>query len=120
MAKKGKYTDKEYDVIDRYKKENQKLKEQISKLRKQLSRIDLDRYNNIKDLIDQTEKEEPVVEEQKKDQENAWLCFNCEADSLRMVTFERRDGIFYYRKCNNCNHRTKTKKITPETKPGPS
>jgi hypothetical protein len=122
MARKGKYTDREHDIIDKYKKENQKLKEQISKLRKQISRIDLDRYHNVRDLInhyESTEKNEtsPTQEEEIK---KLWHCFQCDSDYLRMVTFERRDGIFYYRKCNTCNRKTKLKRLTKDTKLGPA
>lgn len=121
MARKSKYTDREQDIIDKYKRENQKLKEQISKLRKQISRIDLDRYENIKNLINQDEASEKQSTQEVGDSEikKLWHCFHCDSDHLRMVTFERRDGIFYYRKCNSCNHRTKTKRLTKDTKPGP-
>lgn len=121
MARGRKYTEKEYDLIDRYKRENQKLKEQISKLRKQISRLDLGRYSTIKELIEKHEAAQTEVEQQphKEQLKKLWECFECRSDVLRMITFERRDGIFYFRKCNSCGHRTHTQKLNKDTKMGP-
>lgn len=119
---RSKFSDRENTLIDKYKKENARLKEQISKLRKQISRLDLDRYQNIKDLVDQFEsaKAEDEKLEHAEQIKKLWECHNCHEDYLRMVTIERRDGVFYFRKCGHCNNRTETKKLTKDTKPGPT
>ncbi len=121
MGRSGRYSDHENDLIDRLKRENAKLKEQISKLRKQLSRIDVDRYQNLKELVDRFEQAEVAEQKQshKEEIKKLWECFECRQDYLRMVTFERRDGVMYYRKCNSCGHRTKLQKLTKDTKDGP-
>jgi len=112
----------EHDLVDRLKHENQKLKRQISQLRKQLSRLDLTKYNNIKELVDKQESEdkEEAKQEHQEQIKKIWECFECRNDCLRMVTFERRDGVFYYRKCNSCGHRTELKRLTADTKIGPT
>ena len=112
----------EHDLVDRLKHENQKLKRQISQLRKQLSRLDLSKYNNIKELVDKQESEdkEEAKQEHQEQIKKIWECFECRNDCLLMVTFERRDGVFYYRKCNSCGHRTALKRLTADTKIGPT
>lgn len=112
----------EHDLVDRLKHENQKLKRQISQLRKQLSRLDLTKYNNIKELVDKHELEDKREAQQEHQEQikKLWECFECRSDYLRMVTFERRDGVFYYRKCNSCGHRTALKRLTADTKMGPT
>ena len=118
---KTKRSSSDFDQIDKLKHENQKLKRQISQLRKQIARLDLSRYTNIKELVDKYEHEDQ--EEKKKEHKDQikklWECFQCRSDHLRMVTFERKDGVFYFRKCNSCNHRTKLKRLTSDTKEGP-
>lgn len=111
----------EYDIVDKLKHENQKLKKQISQLRKQLARLDLNRYSNLKELVDKHELEdqEEKKTEHKEQIKKLWECFECREDHLRMVTFERKDGVFYFRKCNSCGHRTKMKRLTADTKEGP-
>lgn len=111
----------EYDLIERLKQENKKLKQQISQLRKQLSRIDLDRYQNLRDLIIKYDKleDQEAMKDAIEDLKEVWKCFECKEGYLMMMTYERNDGVHYFRKCNNCSHRTKMQKLTSKTKPGP-
>jgi hypothetical protein len=112
----------EHDLVDKLKHENQKLKRQISQLRKQLSRLDLNKYANLKELVDKQELEDKHEEKQKHQEQvkKLWECFECRNGHLLMLTFERRDGVFYYRKCNSCGHRTQVKKLTADTQAGPT
>ena len=109
-----KYTDKEYDMLDKLKHENAKLKKQVSSLRKQLQRVDLDRYENLKDLIHKHYNEdlgERIAEEREK-LKKQWECNHCGTGFLKIYTINRFDGLVYYRKCTDCSNRTKVKPYT--------
>lgn len=93
--------------------ENQQLKKKVSSLRKQLARIDLDRYDTIKEMI-----QEHYVEE-KADQGKAilenlkktWACKSCEDGFLEIFVYNRGGSTWYYRICSNaplCMNRTKS------------
>lgn len=73
MARNKKYNDKEYDLLQRLKHENEKLKKQNKRLKKQLQRIDIDRYENLKDIIYkhyQEDAEEQLKKEKKKNEKD--------------------------------------------------
>jgi DNA-directed RNA polymerase subunit RPC12/RpoP len=114
--------DKELGLLDKLKHENKVLKKHVASLRKQLQRIDIDRYENIKEIIHKHDSGEhsddlkPHEESLKK----IWECFECSGGVLQLTVLNRRDGEFYYRKCNNCNHRTKLKPFTKDVKNGPN
>lgn len=108
--------DKEHTRLQRALKENEKLKRQISKLRKVIARIDLDRYENLREMILQHEEENQIeVAVQKKQKEaEKWKCFECGEGTMRMKIFETRAGARYYRKCDNCPNRTKAQNYTKD------
>jgi len=94
--------------------ENQKLKRTISSLRKQLARIDLDRYDSVKEIIEQyyqedrAEEGKAVLETLKKQ----WSCKECEDGTMEIYVFNRAGGTFYYRICSSapiCTNRTLAK-----------
>lgn len=95
--------EKEYDELQQLKHENKKLKRQNARLRKLLDRVDLGRYEEVK--------EEETVE-----RDEAWRCFDCGKGTLRLKTFELRDGMRYYRECDVCEKRTKVQRYTKEVK----
>jgi Zn finger protein HypA/HybF involved in hydrogenase expression len=110
--KRRKYNNKEQDELQKYKRENDKLKRQVSSLRKQLAKIDIGRYENLQDMMQKFDAQE-VKENQENDireQEKKWKCHNCSDGVLRLKVFERQDGIMYFRKCDNCDNRTELKK----------
>lgn len=93
--------------------ENQQLKRTISSLRKRLARIDLDRYDTIKEMIQEHYKEEKadqgkeILENLKK----TWACKKCEEGYLEIFLYNRGDSTYYYRICSNapdCLNRTKS------------
>jgi hypothetical protein len=114
------YNDKEYAELERLKHENQKLKRQVSALRKQISRLDVDRYNNVKELLEKQANDDAYeyVHKEKQKAEQQWRCYSCGSGVLRTKRMHRRDGSFYYRKCDNekCTNRTNTKPIPPDGK----
>lgn len=111
---RNKYSDREYSELDKLKQENKQLKKRVESLRKQISRLDIDRYNNIKELVNKYNEEdnkEQFKAEQKKLKQR-WECHECRNGFLVLTILNRRDTTMYFRKCNNCNHRTKLKKYT--------
>lgn len=112
--KRRKYSDSENDRLQRLSNENKKLKQQIAQLRKQISRIDVDRFQNLKDLLDSQDREEQQ-EAAREHEAKLWECWDCKKDLLKLVVMERRDGVFYFRRCS-CGRRTKTQKYTDKVK----
>lgn len=111
MSVRRKYTNKERDELQILKHENKKLKKQVSTLRKQLSKLDIDRYENIKDIVARHHQEDvnDKLLEEKKKLKKKYKCFDCEEGVLELKSFSRMDGLFYFRKCTDCNNRTKMK-----------
>ena len=108
--------DAELTAVQKLRHENDRLKKQISKLRKQLSRIDIDRYTNLKEMIEAHtsqdeayDKTEELLQLKKK-----WICHSCGEDYLRVVIVPRADGMFYFRRCISCQYKTKLKKSDSE------
>lgn len=94
--------------------ENQQLKKQVSSLRKQLARIDLDRYSTVKDMIeehyegDKLAQGKEILENIKKQ----WACKECHDGTMEIFIYNRADQTWYYRICSNapdCTNRTLAK-----------
>lgn len=111
--KRQKY-DKEYDLLDRMKHENQKLKKENARLRKELSKFNISHFEHLKDLVDQQTAEElnPKLKSNRQKEKEKWNCFQCQEGTLKIIIINRKDGPHYFRKCNNCTHKTKMKKYT--------
>ena len=95
--------------------QNKALKREIASLRKQLARIDLDRYSHIKDIIEKSYQMEEELEgleilEKLKD---AWKCYECMRGYMEIMLYNRPDSTWYSRQCTNCSHRTKSQRYTP-------
>ena len=119
--KRRKYADGEQDQVQKIRSENKRLKLQISQLRKQLSRVDLDRFQNIKELLDSQDKEEHDIAAEAKNKTLAeqWKCWKCDSGHLRLIIIDRRDGPHYSRNCDYCKNRTRMKKYHDKVKDGP-
>lgn len=113
MGKSRNY-DREYDLLDKLKKENAQLKRDYAKLRRQVDRLNLDndRYRTLKELVHKQAKEEQKSAKTRKD----WTCFDCGKGTMKLHLLIRRDGTYYYRLCSlsECGNRTKLKKHTSE------
>jgi len=105
--KNRKYCNNEIDLLQRLKSENKRLKRIVSNLQKQLSRIDLDRYENLKELVDKQYRED-----MKQSEKDKWKCYHCPTGQLKILIINRHDGTKYLRKCSNCSHRTKIQDYT--------
>lgn len=101
--------DKEWSDRQKILNENKKLKKEVASLRKQLARTDLDRYSYVRDIVQEhlaEEKEEQTTTQMLQSMKNEWQCHDCGIGFLEIHLYNRPDGTFYYRKCNNCPHRT--------------
>jgi hypothetical protein len=115
---KARINSRGYTLEQQLKKENQQLKQQISQLRKQLARVDLDRYDTVKEIIEQHYQQEKA-EQGKEILENlkkTWACTECGDGHLEIFIYNRGNETFYYRICSNapgCMNRTKSQKYDP-------
>jgi hypothetical protein len=109
---KNRNCDKESSLLDRLKHENKKLKRQLAVLRRQLEQVDVNKYNNLQQLVKKQEKEDRQAADEKKRIKlmNKWRCFECNEGALKIVIINRLDGVFYFRRCDKCNKRTKLQK----------
>lgn len=105
--------DNELKETRRLKLENQKLRKEVSSLRKQLSRIDLDRHHNIKEILEEEQQNTSNSSKNNLDElKHRWECHTCHNDYLRLTIVRRIDGIFYFRRCPACLYKTRLKKFT--------
>ncbi len=98
--------------------ENQRLKKQLAQLRKQLARVDLDRYENIKEIIQKHYQDERAQEGQDilDRLKEEWKCRECQNGYLEIFTYNKMGNTWYYRVCSNssnCKHRTKPQPYSP-------
>lgn len=115
MAKsRTKRGDKELDQLDRLKQENKKLKRELARYRKIVDRFDLDRYEHIKEILQEEDKRLKHAEFKKL--EKAWRCHDCQAGILRLRVIDRRDGTYYNRVCDGCGKRTSFQRYTKNVK----
>ena len=113
---KARRGDKEFSREKRLIHENRILKRQVSSLRKQLARLDLDRYSSAKEAIEQSYQEDrqqegrDILDRLKQE----WRCKEPGCDGyLEIILYNKIDSTWYYRKCNGCPHRTKSQKYNP-------
>jgi len=109
----------EFSMEDRLKKENKLLKRENSRLRKLLSRVDLERFSYLEEVIKKQREEDKLLKNKKRreKQREKWRCSSCGKGYLVPRLMTRRNGDFYYRVCNNdvCKNRTKSQKVTKDT-----
>jgi HPt (histidine-containing phosphotransfer) domain-containing protein len=117
---KSKRSDKEYTREQRLVQENRLLKRQVSSLRKELARVDLDRFKNLKETIEQhyqddkRQEGQDIIEHLKQE----WRCTatpGCQG-YLEITLFNKINDTWYYRRCTDCPHRTRSQKYSPEVK----
>jgi hypothetical protein len=115
---KSKRGSKEYSREQKLIHENKRLKRELSQLRKQLARIDLDRYDTVKEMIQEHYQEERAQEGQDilDNLKKSWTCHECHEGHLEIILYNKLDSTWYFRKCVNCGNRTKSQKYTPDVK----
>lgn len=115
---KSRRGDKEFTNEQHLKHENARLKKELGSLRKQLARIDLDRYTHIKSMMEdhmaaeEEAESQPALERMKQE----WKCRKCHAGYLEINLYMRMGEPWYFRKCNSCANRTMSQKHSPNVK----
>ena len=102
--------------------ENEKLKKQLAQLRKQLARIDLDRYSNVRDIVHKHYQQEDAELHAQREAESLeqlkreWKCVKCSDGHLEILLINKMNDLWYYRKCICCPHRTKLQKYNKQVR----
>ena len=113
---------KEFTREQRLIKENRQLKRELSHLRKQISRLDLEGLEAEKQVSFDKEEKERFNEnvgnaESSSDQlKKTWKCNQCGEGWLEITLYSKCNETNYYRKCTGCNHRTKGKRYDNSVK----
>lgn len=110
---KSKRGDKERSREQELKYENSKLRREVSNLRKQLARLDLDRHSYIKDIVDEhlADEQESIDSTHLLEKMKAkWRCHEggCEGH-LEIIVYSKMGQPWYYRQCSDCSNRTDAK-----------
>lgn len=85
--------------FNKFKEENEKLRKEVSKLRKLVDSVLVDRLQKKQDRVDNNESAiEPV-------------CERCGNTDLVSIPISRPDGKFEIITCKSCNHRSPLKKM---------
>lgn len=123
---KSKRSDKEYTREQRLSRENRQLKRELTHLRKQISRLDLEGLEAAKQIcLDHEEKERlsdaigdpnASIEHLKR----TWLCNDCRNGWLEIFLYPKMGQSWYYRVCSNdeCKKRTKGKRYDEQSVKG--
>lgn len=119
---KARRGDKERSNEQRLKYENSKLRREVSSLRKQLARLDLDRHSYVRDIIEEHMAGEEVdqsTQSMLKSMENTWRCNSCNEGHLQIQLYSKIGETWYYRACSNdCGNRTVGKPYDPNSVKG--
>lgn len=113
MGRKGHNKDRENSASQTLKAENKLLKRQISRLQKLLARIDdPTRIQQLTELVDAQRREDKELHEDlvQSAASAKWKCFKCEEGTIKLLIFNRADGVFYFRRCAHCGNKTRLKK----------
>lgn len=104
---------KEITREQRLSKENKQLKRELAHLRKQISRLDLEGLEAAKQAINDQEEENRLNETMGEPNANlehlkkVWSCNSCSGGWLEITLYSKIGTTQYYRKCSNCDYRTK-------------
>lgn len=115
---KSKRGDREFSKEQKLIHENRILKRHVASLRKELARVDLDRYEKLKETIEEHYQEDraqeglDILEKVKSE----WKCHENGCDGfLEIFTYNKVGDTWYYRICSAapaCKNRTKAQKYT--------
>lgn len=107
--------EREYTREQRLVHENKKLKQEIKRLRNQVKRLSTttERHKDLVDLVQQQYTEEKT-KKAREEVKAKWACHKCQEGTLKMIVVPRRDGSWYFRKCDHCDNRTRLQKYTDQ------
>lgn len=83
----------------KFKEENERLRKEVSKLRKMVQDV----------LIDRLEKKQARVDNDEPAREP--VCERCGNTDIKTITIPRADGKFELVTCNSCKHRSELKRL---------
>ena len=84
---------------NKFKEENERLRKEVSKLRKIVNEV----------LVDRLEKKQARVDNDEC--ANEPTCERCGNTDIKTITIPRADGKFEIVTCNSCKHRSQMKKL---------
>jgi hypothetical protein len=112
---------KGYTREQRLLKENQVLKREISTLRKRMARIELNKYENVKEAVEDHERNSglPTTQDLLESLKKEWACKkdNC-SGYLEITLFNKINDTWYFRRCNSCDNRTPSQKYDSKSVKG--
>lgn len=103
MAKKTS-SNNEWRRLRKFEQENDKLRKEVSKLRKQAKTVFVDKLEERSNRVDNGQ---PAM---------LLTCDNCGNHDVHVISLERKDGKFEIRVCKSCNHKSEMKKKKEKTK----
>jgi len=108
---KGKHfkTDKEHSRIQELSHKNKELQREIARLRRENERL-----RNQWVPPEELKVEENEMAQEAKPKKKDRTCYECGKGKLVMIKYGKPDGEWYYRSCDVCGYRTRSKKLTPE------
>lgn len=89
----------DWSRFNKFKEENEKLRKEVSKLRKTLQDVLIDRLEKKQARIDNND---PAIEP---------CCERCGNTDIKKITIPRADGKFEIILCQSCKHRSDLKKV---------
>lgn len=121
---KSKRSDKEFTREQKLVRENRQLKQELKHLRKQIARLDGDRFETLRQMVADQEETERFQENMPPPSSNLetlkkdWACNSCSTGFLEITLYTKIGQTFYYRKCSECQNRTKGKRYDSESVKG--
>lgn len=95
--------DQEQTRVRQLAYENKQLQREVAKLRRQL-----EKSNAMMGIVPEREPEEAILDTPKKVKVRA--CHKCGVGFLGLIKYDRAGEPYYFRQCNNCDHRTRGQK----------
>lgn len=113
---KTKRGDREIAKEQIFLKENKMLKRENSRLRKELARFSLNKYENVKEAIEE-HGQDGTTQDLLNSLKKEWACKNNDCNGyLEVILFNKLDVMYYFRKCNCCPNRTQSQKYNSNVK----
>ena len=115
---------KEFTKEQRLVKENRQLKRELNHLRKQIARLDGDRFEVLREMVADQEETERFQQNMGESVSNTealkrdWACRACSSGFLQIILYSKQGLTHYYRKCSECDHRTKGKRYDDQSVKG--
>lgn len=115
MGRKNHKKDKDFDELQKLKEQLRKARRTISGLRKVISRVDMEQYSFVKDFMEAHDCDMTApIEKDMRQAEQRWQCYECGEGILKLITIFKVGVPHYFRKCSECENKTKLKRYTDD------